>query len=78
MIVGCYSVDLYCDGREGGIDPVCRVGYGYAGPPVYTGETEGECLRQARRDGWTFTREHPRKAYCLSCSKKRRNKRSPS
>jgi hypothetical protein len=73
MIAGCYSVDLYCDnadpaseGRRG----VCKGPAYKPNPDAYTGETEGECLRQARRDGWTFTRTRPRFAYCPACSNK--------
>lgn len=71
MIVGCYTVDLYCENAEG-VQATCSVGYGYKGPPQYVGQTEGECLRAARADGWLFTRDRPRKAYCPKCAKERR------
>ncbi len=71
MIVGCYSMDLYCENAEAS-STVCRVGWGYHGPPVYTGRTEAECIRQARGDGWLITNDRPRKAYCPKCAKTRR------
>lgn len=71
MIVGCYSVDLYCENAEQHVNG-CRVGWGFHGPPNYTGNTESECLRSARVDGWLFTRDTPRKAYCPACAKLRR------
>jgi hypothetical protein len=64
VIVGCYTVDLYCDG--------CNLGYGHRRGSQYTGQTEAECLRQARRDGWLFTRDRPRKAFCPTCAATRR------
>lgn len=70
MIIGCYTVNLYCEMAEEN-KTVCNVGWGYNGPPTYTGETEGECLRAARMDGWLFTRK-PRKAYCPECAARRR------
>lgn len=68
MIVGCYSVDLYCD-NEGN----CPKSWSPE-TATYTGETEGECLRQARRHGWLITRakhKGERKAYCPKCSNKK-------
>lgn len=72
MIVGCYTVHLYCD-REG------HVGYHYSSggyavktPEGYkdlqnefAGENERECLAQARRVGWKITRD--RRAICPFC-----------
>ncbi len=76
MIVGCYSMDLYCDTAQEDRSK-CRVGWEYNGPPVYTGRTESECLREARKDGWLFTRDRPRKAYCPKCAKERRKRVKP-
>ena len=47
-VVGCYSIDVYCDHPD---HPL------YPGPAVYTGETEGECLRQMRQDGWKIDKK---------------------
>lgn len=43
-MVGCYTLDLYCDERtDRGMDmKACQ----------FTGETGGECRRQARKLGW--------------------------
>lgn len=67
MIVGCYSVDLYCDNEK------CPF-IDMANPDVFTGETETQCLGDARRAGWQITRgkPHERKAYCPKCSTKKR------
>ena len=48
MIVGCYSMDLYCD-RE-----FCKADLGTHWS--YTGQTEAECRRGARKAGWIFHR----------------------
>lgn len=45
MMVGCYTLDLYCD-RDS-----LRHKYGEF-PHQYTGKTESSCRRQARLDGW--------------------------
>lgn len=44
MIVGCYSLALYCDG------PGCLVRR--EGDGVFTAETGAECRREARKRGW--------------------------
>jgi hypothetical protein len=76
MLVGCYSVDLYCENASGEHgEKTCRVGWEYGGPPVYTGETLGECIRAARKDGWTITNDRPRKTFCPRCTKARRKSR---
>jgi hypothetical protein len=52
-MVGCYSLDLYCD------DPTHRaydVG-GISRPGTYTGDTFTECARKARVDGWVINRK---------------------
>lgn len=64
MIVGCYSIDLYCDYENSDHRWDAN-----SNPPAYIGETEAECLRAARKDGWKFTRERPRKAKCPICVK---------
>ena len=58
MIVGCYSLDLYCDGPEASACSPLRSNQ----PAQFTGQTERDCLRTARRVGWRFTRDG--KAYC--------------
>jgi hypothetical protein len=71
VLVGCYSIDLYCTNAEE--QKGCRVGWSHGGPPTYTGETEGECIRAARADGWVITNDRPRKTFCPACAKRRRN-----
>ena len=46
MIVGCYSVHLYCDHPDAAMY-VCT-----AWPGDFTGRTEKECLKEARTKGW--------------------------
>ena len=65
MIAGCYSLDLYCEDAEGGPCPVPWNKF----PDTFTGETWGQCVRQARRAGWRITRD--RRAYCPECSGKK-------
>lgn len=55
MIVGCYTLDLYCDGKgcltnhPFGIGPESR----YI-PVQFTGETGQECRKEATRAGWVI------------------------
>lgn len=63
MIVGGYTLNLYCDcGRRSlDNDPSQRVPYQTPGhddkPGEYTGHTHNECVARARRDGWTFKQD---------------------
>ena len=41
MLIGCYTVHLYCDG--------CERNHDFRGPDEYTGRTEASCIRQAKR-----------------------------
>ena len=53
MIVGCYSMDLYCsnDARcVGEIGPYQRQ-VRFCG---FTGETAAQCRKEARKIGWKF------------------------
>lgn len=53
MIVGCYTLDLYCDVPLD--DWRHRVNTGYTrgyGVAQYTGKTGSGCRVQARYDGW--------------------------
>lgn len=65
MIVGCYSLDLYCDTghRKDGTTEE----YNLADPGQFTGQTEGDCKRDARRAGWLFRRDGT--VYCRECVK---------
>lgn len=59
MIVGGYSLHLYCD---------CNLATHPfdAFPDEYVGETEGQTRREARNAGWILTRD--RKAICPLCA----------
>lgn len=46
-IVGCYTLDLYCD-REGD----CVEEYPRSPQDQYNAESGGEARQQARRNGW--------------------------
>lgn len=78
MLVGCYSIHLYCTNaeKEKG-EKTCNVGWGYDGPAEYTGETLNQCIKEARKDGWYISRNArgPRITYCPDCAKKRRNRK---
>lgn len=73
MIVGCYTLDLYCS------DPRCTrkgplAGDGGRGPLAqYTHELGAVCRRHARRAGWIL-RLREGTATCPTCAK--RNKGS--
>jgi hypothetical protein len=76
MIVGCYTIHLYCDtgnAKPGMTDdgkPYSERVHGYEqGFGEFTGHTEGECKRAARRAarraGWRFGRDG--RVYCPRC-----------
>jgi hypothetical protein len=50
MTVGCYSLDIYCDGKHD------MWKYSFLFPVTYTGRTLAACKRQAKKDGWRFLR----------------------
>lgn len=61
----CYTLDVYCDNTDfapfgssqyGGMDQNTKHSF-LEFPHQYTGETRGECVRKARRDGWVFHRD---------------------
>ena len=67
MIVGCYTMDLYCDvegctyNNRGGL---CE-------PDQFTGLTVSECRRKARAEGWRLDirtgMATPQIAVCPEC-----------
>lgn len=62
-IVGCYSLDLYCDnGGDQAHD--WKVSF----PHQFTGETASTCRKQARERGWKLDLVNY-KAYCPRCVK---------
>jgi hypothetical protein len=68
MIVGCYSMDLYCDKENCPV--VADKDRYWSVQAQFTGRTERGCLREARQDGWRFkVIDGDRKAYCPTCAK---------
>lgn len=72
MIVGCYSMDLYCmhEGLPLHYDqwgPIVPAGHHFAGefPHKFDGDTESACKQQARQRGWLFRNGE---AICPRCS----------
>lgn len=66
--VGCYSLDLYCDGPAHPSYPT--------DPANYTGRTYSECARYARRDGWVIDKRREGRecgyALCPACRRLKR------
>lgn len=62
MIVGCYTLDLYCDND---VSDHCRNVFS----ETYVGETFAECIREARSKGWIINPKK-NKALCPECSGK--------
>ena len=60
MEVSGYCMDLYCD-NESVKHPSREF------PHTFTGETNLECKRQAKRNGWTFIKG---RVFCPKCNKK--------
>jgi len=71
-IIGCYSIDLYCDNPN----------HVYAGKGDWgtaTGESRRECIAQARRYGWIVRRDYQNGettigvlyAECPECAKRK-------
>lgn len=69
MIVGCYVLDLYCEGYEE-LPSARREGrHEYKEfPQQYTGPNGRYCFREARKDGWKLTKDG--KAFCPKCNTK--------
>lgn len=60
MIVGCYTLDLYCDSKREHHYQEDNVSFG----KQYTGRNERECWQQARADGWKKQGVY---AFCPKC-----------
>lgn len=58
MIVGGYSLHLYCD--------FC-IRSGWQGVE-FDDRDHRTCMKEARKQGWTFTRTKPKKCRCPRCS----------
>jgi len=70
MIVGCYSMDLYCANQP---SDTCKGGY-MSGAWQFTGQTEAECKREARSKGWRFTKGD---TTCPHCNRAARSSTAP-
>lgn len=71
MIVGCYSIHLYCDNAENLHGTGDDEHDFHEFPHEFTGETRGECMKEARRRGWLINLSAD-KALCPKCSGKNR------
>lgn len=66
MIVGGYTLDLYCDHKDHKPGTISSSG------EQFFGETFSQCKRLASRAGWKFSRnKSPAEAYCPACVKKK-------
>lgn len=65
MIVGGYSLHLYCD------QPGCQTnstGFGVK-PSEFAGWCRRDAEKQARADGWSFNHKRPEQVKCPNCAK---------
>lgn len=68
MLVGCYTLDCYCDAaQEGKPHPSQFRGGWLTWPMQYTGETRAECVRKARVFGWRIGKD---RQLCPVCMKR--------
>lgn len=70
MIVGCYTLDLYCDDPE----HARPIGMLIGAPFQYTGRTRTGCVQEAKADGWKL-QDRADRAICPACARRRRHKR---
>ena len=61
MIVGCYTLDLYCDNEGASCHEFDEF------PHSYGAEFGSQCRAEARRDGWKL---HNGQAICPKCNRK--------
>lgn len=72
MVVGGYTLDLYCDAEDSWMDRTMQFNHHYAmgfqgfGTDQFTGETQAECRAQAKKKGWLIERGGMR-AMCPIC-----------
>ena len=73
QFAGCYSLDLYCDVQNGAEN--CGHSDFENKSETFTGETYGECAKEARAAGWKI-HSATRTATCPQClSKMKKAKR---
>lgn len=72
MIVGGYTLDLYCDNSEIKAGEVTdRHGHDFQEfPHQFYAETGEACRRKARKQGWRLDMRGAGKAYCPKCTKR--------
>ena len=70
MIVGCYSMHLYCEQEQCPANGALR---GVYTPTEFSGRTRAECTREARRDGWLVNHK-ANKCWCKEHRPKRGSK----
>lgn len=77
MIVGCYTLDVYCDNEDkcAAKDlPIWDKNY-LPWPCQYTGRNSRECLQAAKSAGWKIKRDV---AICAICLDRKRMAREES
>ena len=67
MKVGCYTLDLYCDGNL--CDDCSARGHRMEPATFCDHQTYGNCKRDAQARGWRFCRDG--KVHCPACSGKK-------
>ena len=70
MESSAYCMDLYCENKLYNESVWNKSAYEHdtGFPHQYAGHTRGQCVRQARKDGWIFNRD--RTHTCPDCSGK--------
>jgi len=74
MIVGCYTLDLYCDNDD---CPHRRDKDGGWHRCQYTGEFGAACRKEARKDGWTLDHKRTLCPSCNATARKHRKRPKP-
>ena len=69
MLIGCYTLDLYCDNDKSGVKEDGTHDWREF-PHPFTGETFAVCAREARGRGWIISKNHD---LCPKCSGKVRD-----
>jgi hypothetical protein len=66
-IIGCYTLELYCDNQPDRQKPDAIHGYEEF-PKQYCNEFGSRCRAMARKDGWKLTKDGG--SICPKCAKK--------
>lgn len=73
MIVGCYTLDLYCETEGCPMSRCTRSGEDMRAPASYNDELGSTCRRRARRDGWRLDLREGT-ALCPKCADEKRKR----